>query len=407
MLGDKMFCGLDVGEQTIKTCLLRVKKPDESELLGVVENHTKGFRYGAITNLGDFVECITVSLNQLAKQTSTKIKEVQFGLGADLLESRRSSAVIPLIDRGSRMINAQDLKGVNHQACLLGVKQEEEVVHDFPQSYKVDDANVQLNPLGAYGRKLEVDSFLLVTKTPACLPILQAVQKAGFQTANIFSSNYAASEVTCTPQMRQEGCAFVDLGGRFTNIFIFSDGILKVYEKISLGGEHLTRAIASTLNLPFDIAEELKKNYGAALTDDKENQEEVLVKNDIGYKPVKRELIYQAIEPEMSALMDQIANSIKGPFYSQLKAGIHMVGGAASFSGLLERVEGALEMPVHMGKINISNLVGNKLNAFASVIGLAKLGFTKTLSYSILNRANSQSIETLPNRVKNLLQEYF
>ena len=135
--------------------------------------------------------------------------------------------------------------------------------------------------------------------------------------------------------------------------------------------------------------------------------ESVLVKSETGYLPVKKEVICRALEPEITKLVAAIERSLKGPFYSKLKAGIIMVGGSSLLAGLLERIEKGTNLPVHLGKINCSGTQLNNAAIFSSSIGLAKLGFTKTWGYSLAASGHLNWKQGLSNRIRELYQDYF
>ena len=109
-----------------------------------------------------------------------------------MVETRYSAAVIPLMDRGSKIITHRDVKKVATQARLLGVKMDEIVLHDFPQYYKVDDTNNALNPVGLYGRKLEIKTLLIIVKNNFIKNITKAVNQAGYDVADLFFSSLSS-----------------------------------------------------------------------------------------------------------------------------------------------------------------------------------------------------------------------
>ncbi len=407
MIGEKIFCGLDFGSQKIKTSLLRVKKNDELELLGVFETPLKGFKNTSVNDAGDVAESVAVAINGLVQNTGFKIKEVQLGIGGDLIESRRTNAIIPLLERGNKVITPHDLKAVNQQAASLGIKPDEEILHDIPQHYKVDEANITLNPTGTYGRKLEADLLLLLANTMVLNPIIKAVNQAGFEVSQTLFSTFAAATATLTDAMKIDGCALIDIGCDVTHILIFKDALLRFHEKIPLGGHHITRSIAQHLNLPFDLAEDIKRSYGAAIDVEGEKDEEILVKKDSGYLPIKREVIYEAIEPEISKLVARIENAIKGPFYTQLTGGVTIVGGGSLLPGLLERIEKSVSLTVIMGKNQLVTTRLNNAALFSGSIGLAQLGLTKIIPYSVPTQPTTHWLADVSNKLKEIYQEYF
>lgn len=110
IITDKLYCGLDIGSQRIKAGIMRFSDAQEGELLGVYENKIQGFKDFSVSDLGEFSDCIQRTLAELATKTNTKIKDIQLGVGGELIDFRSTSTVIPLVDKDSKVITVQDLK---------------------------------------------------------------------------------------------------------------------------------------------------------------------------------------------------------------------------------------------------------------------------------------------------------
>ena len=234
MIREKYYCGLDLGAQKIKAGILKVKDATQMEIIGVYEQKTAGFRDGAVSDLGELSDCIHAAVNTLLQRTSLKLKEVQLGVGSELIEIREGSTTIPLADRTNKIITRRDMKKVNDQARLLSLKMDEEVLHDLPQQYLVDEVNKALNPGGLYGRKLGVQSLLIFTNTNRIRNIVRAVHQAGYEVPNVFFTSYAAGEVALDDVERARGRVLIDIGDRATSVLLFRDNILRRLKKKTL-----------------------------------------------------------------------------------------------------------------------------------------------------------------------------
>jgi len=103
MIKEKYYCGLDIGTQSIKAGILKIKNIAEHELVGVYEQKTYGFKDNSVSDLDEFSECIHRTVEELTKKTGVKVKEVHLGLGGALVESRQTNTVIPLVDPDNRL----------------------------------------------------------------------------------------------------------------------------------------------------------------------------------------------------------------------------------------------------------------------------------------------------------------
>jgi len=407
MIREKYYCGLDLGAQKIKAGILKVKDAAQMELIGIYEQKTAGFRDGAVSDLGELSDCIHATVHTLLQKTSLKLKEVQLGVGSELIEIREGGTTIPLVDRTSKIITRRDMKKVNDQARLLSLKMDEEILHDLPQQYLVDEVNKALNPGGLYGRKLGVQSLMIFANTNRIRNIMRAVHQAGYEVPNVFFTSYAAGEVALDDADRAQGRVLIDIGAMATSVLLFEDNILRRLKKIEIGGDAFTRRIAERLSLPLDLAEEIKRSYAATLEAYHSSDEEILVKRDSAYKPVKGKDICAAIEPRIRELLENIRNVLREfGVLDDLETGIVMTGGGSLLTGLIERVSQATRHPARLARMNVASArsPGNAA-LFAGVVGLAKSGFKQSLRYALSPDGHWRA--NLASRFRELYHEYF
>lgn len=403
------ICGLDLGSQTVKASLLQIRENGEQELLGVFETKTNGFKEASVRDMGELAECVHTVVAGLSENTGVKIQEVYLGVGSGLVKASSCSAVIPLGDRGSKVITAKDVAKVRLQARLLGVNMEELILQDLPQLYFVDDVNKALNPVGLYGRKLEIKTLLIVANNGLIKNLTTAINHAGYDVPYIYFSSWASSGVELTGEQKQKGCAYVNIGAAVTDILIFHEGVLKAIETVSLGGEHVTRRIAEDLDIVLDLAEEIKNSYAFASGEDPAGQEEILIKREEGYLPIKKQRICHAIEPVIANQVETILQGIRSSqFYEFMNCGIILSGGGALLPGLAERIEQTTTLPVKVGQIQVTAKRLSHAPKFAASVGVALAG----AEYSHRNASSSTNGHAgwpgrVVNKVRELYNEYF
>lgn len=420
IMREKYYCGLDVGSKKVKAGILKVKDASpwpkapfpqgaygqQMELLGIYERNTAGFRDGAVSDLGELSDCIHATVQTLLQKAGIKLKEVYLGVGCDLVEVREANTVIPLVDRSSKIITRRDMKKVTNQARLLSLQMDEEVLHELPQHYIVDDINQAMNPFGLYGRKLGVHSLLVLANANRVRNIVRAVHQAGYEVPHVFFNSYAAGEVALNDGERAEGRILMDIGSQATSVLIFKDDVLKGLKKFPIGGDHFTQRIAEQLNLSFDLAEEIKKSYASTLEADGAHDEEILVKRESAYKPIKRKDICASIEPEVQRFLEHVQQALADAAVLDRQE-IVMIGGGALLTGLIERIGQAANRPAQLAKMNIAFTKG-AVNAavFSAAVGLAKSGFKQSVRYA-LTSSNGHWGRNLVNRLRELYHEYF
>lgn len=408
MIGEKLICGLDIGSQQVKSSVVKAKGSNRFDLLGFQANLTKGFTKSTVSDLAELSQCIYENLHALEKKAGIKLKDVYLGVGGCLIDPRYSKAIIPLIDRGSKIVTISDVKRINKQARLLGVKLDEEILHDFPQQYVVDDMNRVLNPTGLYGHKLGVTSLLITANVNLMSNLSQAVNQAGYEVAGVFLASLASAEASLTKNMVESGCLLIDVGASTTNLMFFRDGFLKHLDIIMLGGNHLTMRIAESLHLPFDLAEDIKKSQGAVLSEGVKGDDEILIKKEDQYKSVKRSVVCGSFEGEVEKLISAIENTIKfSHLQDKLNGGIIMVGGGSLLAGLIEHVEKRLNCTVRMGKAHTGGVPVGNAALFTACIGLTQMKAAQIVGQSLSAHSRTNWVNRISGRIMDLYEEYF
>jgi cell division protein FtsA len=362
----------------------------------------------SVSDRGELSECIHAAIEGLTKRTGIKVKEVQLGVGGEIITIRQGAAVIPLLDRGSKAITRRDVKKVQLQAKLLGAKMEDVVIHAFPQYYKVDDINIASNPIGLFGRKLEIKTLLIIINSTLLKNLTKAVNQAGYDVTNLFFASLSCGLASLNEYQRRQGCILLDIGATISDLLIFHEGQLKYLATIPIGGDNITKSIANRLNLSSGLSENIKKSYASAIKHEGVNEEDVLIKKEDEYLPVKKEIISQAIEPVVDQLVNTVLSDMRNSdLWDQMNAGIIMVGGGSMLSGLAERIEQNANMPVKIGRIHITGKRLQHAAKYSASVGLALTGFNQSFTFSHQPKGHANVAAHFVSKVKELYQEYF
>ncbi len=402
----KYFCGLDIGTQTLKAAMIRVQDEQNLDLLGVVEQPVMGLKEASISDITELADGIRRVVEELIRKTGIKAHALEIGIGADLLASRRSGAIIPLVDSGTKVISKFDVRKVDGQAKLLGVGLDEELIHAFPQFYKVDDVNTALNPVGLMARKLEANLLLLTANALRVRNFTKAVHQAGFEVSRVSCSAYAACEVVMDKALKEQGAALIDIGYSTTTVLFFKNGIVGDVQLIPWGGQYVSQSIAERLSLTIDMAEEIKKSHAMASQPKVPDiGGEMLVKRDKGYMPISRQSVCDVVNWEIENLLTHLETVVKGSsFYHQLNAGIVMVGGGALLPGLMERIEERTNLTVRMGGATRGL---NQAGIYAAAIGLAQMHYLTNAREAIDFKTPKNLKDKIVSGFQELCQEYF
>jgi len=416
---NKYVCGVDISSSKIASVVARVKNGRISDLF-FEDAPSKGIKKGVIVDAVDLVGELGAVLKKLKEKSGIRIKSVQANISSRDLVVRRSHALIPLAEKGNKVINLSDVIKVNAQARILGSSLEEEIIHAIPFSYTIDSKESVVNPLGLYSHRLEVELYLMCAKLSAVQNLSRAVNQAGYAVADLSFSGIVSSGLVFAETLKQGVCVLCDIGSDTTEITVFQDGMLKDVTVIPCGGDDMTRSLQDTLGIPFELAEEVKRSYAAVgayehISEDKE----ILIKKESAYKPIKQRQVCQVLTGSALGLCSQIKEALQKIIPLEGVHDFRACGRSVLLEGFLEALESSLGIPVKLAKISHpqltpfiareKNLTGQKYLSFVTALGLITRSFEED---SFLLGVRTQQplhnpLQRAVIKLKEIYQEYF
>ena len=163
-----------------------------------------------------------------------------------------------------------------------------------------------------------------------------------------------------------EGNMIVDIGGGSTEIAVISLGGIVSNNSIKMAGDDFTNDIQEYMNRQHNVrvsermAERIKINVGAALTDLPNPPEDYLIHgpNRITNMPMEVPVCYQEIAHCLEnsiakieqAVLNALANTPPELYADIVKNGIYLTGGGALLRGLDKRLSDKINIPFHVAE---------------------------------------------------------
>jgi cell division protein FtsA len=388
---ENYICALDIGSSKIAAVVAQVKKGHITRM-SFETVAARGIKKGVIVDSVDLVDAIT----QLMK------------------------GVIPLAERGNKVITASDIHKVNEQARILGSSMEEEIVHAIPFNYSIDPNTDIINPLGLYSHRLEVDLYLVCANLASVQTVTHVVNQAGFDVKSLFFSGLASAAIVFGDESQKGTRVLCDIGSDVTELLFFKDGYLKNIRILTTGGDTLTAGLADTLNIPWDLAEDIKVSYGiigdpSRIPEDKE----VLIKKDNVYKPVKQRQVCEIINAKARLLSQEIKDAVEKEIPLVQIDTFATTGRTIFQDGLLEMLESALGIRVGCGRITDQEIIpfvnkndvlsGQKYLTYLTTLGIIskQIKELQPQKEDSVSRVPDHPLLKLLHKIKEVYQEYF
>ncbi len=418
MLNNNYICALDIGSSKVAGCIAVLKK-------GRIENiwfdsaPSRGVRAGVIVDSVELITVVTSLMKKLKAASGVNIRFIHISISGKDLFAKHASAIVPLTERGNKVITAFDIERVNEQARILASNLEDEIIHIIPFNYTIDSKDRIKNPIGLYSHSLEVDLYLICAKLSLVEGLSRVINQSGYEIKKVFFSGLAASKVVFDSKLLEGLNVFCDIGADVTELLIFRDGLLLDLEILPVGGDDLTRRLKEELKMPYDLAEDIKRS--CVLTENIEliaEDKEILIKREQDYRPIKLKFLAQV----MNSCVQPICQSIKDALVK--KAALYEVnnfivtGRSALLEGLIETLERNLSVPVKLGRIlspdmPLSIKQDNALSAqkyltYLPVLGMIceALKIGPAIIPPLKGSSGNFMIKAL-QRIKEVYQEYF
>ncbi len=215
-------------------------------------------------------------------------------------------------------------------------------------------------------------------------PIWQDVAHyAGLAVVGIVPSVLAASAAVVLPEEHEHGVIVIECGAEHTSVAVFVGGTVTSIGTVPVGGDHITRDLATVLGIDPMEAERLKFEVRSARSGSP--GVEVLVRGADGTRSaVSVALIAAIITARVDQMLAHVCEMVKPARSAALArtrdgasvSGVGQVvlcGGGAALSGLAPMARAALGMPVRIaGAWGFAGPIAVQSPVYAPVLGLLR-----------------------------------
>ena len=169
------------------------------------------------------------------------------------------------------------------------------------------------------------------------------MEKAGLKVRDLVLQPLASAAAVMCEQDLEAGVAIVDIGGGTTDLAVFYEGILKHTAVIPFGGENITNDIKTGLGVLKTQAEQMKIQFGSALSDEAKNNAYITIPGLRGMPPkeISVKNLANIIQARMSEILDFVSYHLKqvGLDSRMLNGGIVLTGGGSQLKHLIQLSE--------------------------------------------------------------------
>ncbi|MDJ0979915.1 MAG: cell division protein FtsA [Erythrobacter sp.] len=364
----RTFGAVNIGSFRISAMIMGETETGDLVVLGSGHRMSAGVKRGYVTDPKAATHAIRDAVERAEQNAQTPINSVWVACSGAGLESY----VYPTdIDIGGRRIEEEDIDGLLALA-RAGIQPDgREVLHAQPAHFTLDGADGVVNPRGMYAERLGVHVHVTLAQGAPLRNLREAVHNAHLKVDGVVAAPLATACACLTEDERDLGVALVEIGGDVTNVSVFAAGMMLGLRSIDMGSGHITDAIASRFGIRRSQAERLKCVAGSAIaspsdhrelipvhgpnegadTDDEEGASMPLARGADEKNRIARSELVSVVNQRLAQLTKQIDKALKELGFAGPNAGhVVLTGGGAELVGLVDFLQGALGVPVRLGR---------------------------------------------------------
>ena len=347
-----------------------------SVLAVVTEESNTFIRKGVVYNIDKTAQCIANIVKKLTTNLKTEIRHVYVGVGGQSVRSVKNNIVKNLPEDTvvtQEMVN--ELMDGNRNMSY----QDQEIIDAATQEYKVDN-QYQMDPVGIQCTRLEGNFLNILWRRLFYRNLNKCFDQAGVAIADMYLAPLALADSILTDAEKRSGCVLVDLGADTTTVSVYFKNVLRHLAVIPLGGNNITKDIAS-LQMEENHAEDMKLKYASAFTDNSDIDSSLKLSIDSDRSVESRKFV-EIVEGRMQEIVENVWYQVPSEYADRLLGGIILTGGGSN----MRNIETAFRNHTHIEKIRVAKFVTQAITAKDPLI-TAKDGTMNTV-LGILAKGN-------------------
>src|ERR1043165_8746862 len=378
-----IIVGLDIGTTKIAVIAGRKNEFGKLEILGFGRANSNGVKHGQVLNIDETIKAIKTALeNCYASNPNLDVNEVYVGIAGHHIKSLQTRGDIVRQNTEEEITQAEIDQLIADQYKTY-IPAGDQIIDVIPQEFTVDNFQNITRPIGYGGVKLGANFHIITGDKNAIRNINRSVEKAGLNTKDLVLQPLASSSAVMGQEDLEAGVAIVDIGGGTTDLAVFYEGVLKHTAVIPFGGENITNDIKTGLGVLKTQAEQMKVQFGSALSDEAKSNAFITIPGLRGMAPkeISVKNLAGIIQARMSEIMDFVTYHLKqvGLDNRMLNGGIVLTGGGSQLKHLIQLTEYVTGLNARIG-FPTEHLAGGHIDelakpTYSTCIGLILKGY--------------------------------
>ena len=371
---EPIVVGIDIGTTKICTLVARLEGDTDMRILGVGIEPALGIKKGNVVDISTATQSISRSIEKAQRTSGLEIESALVSLAGSHVMAMNSRGVVGI---SGGVISQEDVDRALEAAMAVAMPHNREIIHVIQRGFTVDGQEGIQSPVNFSGFRLEVEAHIITAAAATVENLRQCVNGCNVDVLQFVLNPLASGEVVLNKPERDMGVCICDIGGGTSDLAIYINGDVWHTDVLPVAGNQITNDIAIGLHISPEQAEQIKKQYGHAITGEVGEGEFFTLRTfgDDQPKQISRRELAYIIEARVEEIFQLLHQEVRRSGYENLlPAGMILTGGTSQLPGIRQLAADVLNMPVRVARPE--NLVGlvDQLQspAYSTSVGLLK-----------------------------------
>lgn len=408
-IGD-IIVGIDIGTSKVCCCLGQINKFNQVEILNSSSVACEGVKKGKITSIDAVSRSIRFAITDIEAMQDFIIKSAYVNIMGKYVSIFKTKYSVQLEDKYDG-VTQKNIDAIIKSVGEIEIPEGQQIIDIVPSKF-ITDTKITDDPIGIFTNILEAELDVILADKQEVKTIATAMQRAGLIIDGIVINSFAMKDIVLTDQEKEKGVLLLDIGANNIDISVFRDNGVIYTDSISVGGESITNDISIGLDISYQEADKLKKQYGLANTLYIDNDYSITLTTYNGEdktRTVKCSELVEIIEArvdEMFLLIKKVIddNKLQDMIYSCVITG----QGINSINKSEKTAENILRTPVRFGNAKTANLIKQEcIGAYGIVKYISNIKHSKNIGSRIQLDEEQTFFQKVIQRTGNFVKEQY
>lgn len=344
----KLAAGIDLGSTATRVVICALEE-ESLRFLGYGEAPSHAFSRARVNDATALTESIRFALHEAEVRAQVSPDSAVIGIGGSV-EGMNSRGLYEFGRR--RDIESDDLRYAVELGSRVRLEEDRLLLQVCPQDFTLDGRAGYRNPRGMSCARLEANVHVVSASSHDHQAIVAAMHQAHLAVEETVFEAIAAAYAAVLPEDRARGVTVIDIGAQSTHVAVYDGDALLLATAIPVAGDHMTRDVSWLLKVNYEDAENLKKEYGCAMTGTESDNSLIEIPSAEGRAPreAPRVQLNEILEARAEELFDRIHAEVRRVGMEQsLLEGAVLTGGGAQLTGMCDMAERILNCQARNG----------------------------------------------------------